>query len=95
MGWWGGKLLFYNRLQNWWVGENLRVLKRLQRPDGHDLFVEFFVGEDGLVAEAGFVGVDGCDGIVEDTGDLFVIVDAHADEGEDSQLGVEQLALLY
>ena len=48
-------------------------------PDGHDLLVELLVGKNGLVAKAGFVGIDGGGGVVEDAGNFFVVVDAHAD----------------
>jgi hypothetical protein len=51
------------------------------RFDLHDVLFEFFVGDDRAVFDLCFVGVDGVDGVFEDAGDLFGLVDAHADEG--------------
>ena len=54
---------------------------------------EFFVGDDGPVLDLCFIGVDGIGGIFEDAGDLFRLVDAHADEGEDAEVGVEEFVV--
>ena len=54
---------------------------------------EFFVGDDGFVFDPGLVCIDGVDGILEDAGDLFVFVDAHADEREDAKVGVEEFVV--
>jgi hypothetical protein len=62
-------------------------------PDLHDPLFELFVGDDGLVLDPGFVGVDGVDGIFEDAGDFLVLVDSHSDEGEDADVGVEQFVV--
>lgn len=65
----------------------------LHREDLHDTLFEFFVGDDGFVLDPGFVGVDGVEGIFEDAGDLFVLVDPHADEGENAEVGIEQFVI--
>ena len=54
----------------------------------HDPLFELFVGDDGFVFNTGFIGIDRVDGIFENAGYLFVLVDAHADEGEDPQVGI-------
>ena len=54
---------------------------------------EFVVGDDGFVFDPRFVSIDGIDGVLEDAGDLFVLVDPHADQGENSEIGVEELVV--
>jgi hypothetical protein len=56
----------------------------------HDAGLEFVVGKDGSVLYAGLVGVDGIDRVLEDLRDLFIVADAHADEGEDAEIDVEE-----
>ena len=67
--------------------------KKLSGPDLHDPLFEFVVGDGGFVFDPGFVGVDGVDGIFEDAGDLFMFVDAHADQREDAEVGVEEFVI--
>jgi hypothetical protein len=62
--------------------------------DLHDALFEFFVGDHGFVLDPGLVSIDGVDGIFEDAGDLFVLVDPHADQGEDAEVGVEEFVVL-
>jgi hypothetical protein len=60
----------------------------------HDAGLEFVVGENGPVLDPGLVGIDGVDRIFEDLGDLLVVADAHADEGEDAEIYVEEFIVL-
>ena len=53
--------------------------------------VESLVVQIGAIADAGLVGIDGVDGIVEYLADLVVVVDAESDEGKDAQFGGEEL----
>jgi len=57
----------------------------LYRPDLHDALFKFVVGDEGFVFDPGLVGVDGIDGIPEDSGDLLVLMDARAGQGEDAR----------
>jgi len=59
----------------------------------HDAGLKFVVGVNRPVLDAGLVGVDGVDRIFEDLGDLFVVIDAHADEGKDAKIDVEGFVL--
>jgi hypothetical protein len=51
---------------------------------------EFFVGDEGFVFDAGLVGIDGIDGIFEDTSYFLIFMDAHADEGEDAKVRIQE-----
>jgi hypothetical protein len=62
--------------------------QELQRFDVHDLLFKLLVWNDGFAFDACFVVVNSVDGIIEDLGDLFSIVNTHADEGEDAKLGI-------
>ena len=67
----------------------------LHRFDLHDPMFELFVGDDGFIFDTGFVGIDRVDGVFEDAGYFFIFVDAHADEGEDAQVGVEEFVVFH
>ena len=64
--------------------------KSLQRLYLHDALFELFIGDDGFVLDTGFVGIDRIDGVFEDAGYFFVVVDAHADQGEDAEVGIQE-----
>ena len=59
-----------------------------------DAALEFVVRDDGAVLDPGLVGIDRVHGILEDLGDLFVVRDAQADEGEDAEIDIEELIFL-
>jgi hypothetical protein len=60
----------------------------------HDPGFERVIWYDRSVFDPGLVGVDGIDGIFEDLGDLIVVGDAHADQGEDAEVDIEQFVFL-
>ena len=60
----------------------------------HDPGFELVVGHDRPVFDPGLVGVNGINGIFQDLGDLLVVGDAHADEGEDAEVEIEQFVFL-
>ena len=73
---------------------NIDAFRRLYAVYFEDARLEFVVWDDGPVFDAGLVGVDGIDGILEDLGDLIVVGDAHADEREDAEVDVEEFVFL-
>ena len=64
------------------------------RLDLHEEGLEVVGGEGGGILDAGLVGVDSVDRVVEQVGYLLVVGDTKAHEGKDTQFGIEQLALL-
>ena len=60
----------------------------------HHGMEERLVVEVGTVANAGLVGIDGVDGVVENFADLLVVRDTQADEGKDTKFGREELVTL-
>ena len=59
----------------------------------HDAGLKLVVGNDGPVLDPGLIGIDGIDRIFEYLGDLVVVGDAHADQGKDPEVDVEQFVL--
>ena len=61
-------------------------------PDARDGGLKLGFAAGGFAAGLAAVVVNGGDGILEEFGDARAVSDAEADEGEDSELGVEVLA---
>ena len=64
------------------------------RPDFHDPAFKFFVGDDRFVLDLGFISVDGMNRIFQDLGNFFIVVNAHADQGKNSEIGIEKFIVL-
>ena len=60
----------------------------------HHGMEERLVVEVGAVANAGLVGIDGVDGVVEHFADLLVVRDTQPDERKDTKFGREELVTL-
>ena len=60
----------------------------------HHGMEERLVVEVGAVADAGLVGIDGVDGVVEHFADLLVVRDTQPDERKDTKFGREELVTL-
>ena len=58
--------------------------------DAHHGMEEGIVVEVGAVTDAGLVGIDSVDGVVQYLADLVIVVDTESDEGEDTQFGGEE-----
>ena len=56
--------------------------------------IERLVVEVGTITNAGLVGIDGVDGVVEHLADLVVVIDSETDEREDTQFGREEFVAL-
>ena len=56
--------------------------------------IERLVVEVGTITNAGLVGIDGVDGVVEHLADLVVVIDSEPDEREDTQFGREEFVAL-
>ena len=68
-------------------------LSALQGFDLHDPVFEFLIGDDGFVLDLCFVGIDGIDGVFQDTRYFFVFMNAHPYQGEDPEIGIEEFVV--